>query len=710
MKYASKIIIFLYSLLFFLTPFLFTFYNSELFEIPKMYFVYLITVTISFFHLINWIKGNVSLYKKNILNLFFLIFLISQIICTLTSIDIHTSIFGYYSRLNGGLLSTISYFILFLFLTPYFNQKQKTNIINLSLISGLLVSIYGILEHFGINKNLWVQDVQSRVFSTLGQPNWLAAYLVILLPLSLHKYFESTNTQFEQSNKLSKQTTIQSCKYLLLTTTFYLTLLFTKSKSGILAAIISIFIFFILYIINFIKNTSLISKRGRLLLIKQGSFVLAIFLFLSLTITNPIKDLLLPQQSKILVPENPKSGFLITPSTDIRKIVWRGSLDLFKQFPLLGTGVETFAYSYYWTRPIEHNLTSEWDFLYNKAHNEYLNYLATTGLIGFIPYTLLILTVLFLLIKNSITNSKLEIRNISIALLSSYISILITNTAGFSVVIISLYFFIIPSLMINDSSINTPKPISRLKYLIPILLIIYITIIKNIIFSYIADLYFAKYESANSRQEYELAYQNISKSISLRPREPNYLINLATSAAKIAVLTKEQSFIDQAIRSSTEAVKISPANINLLKLQAQVYYYLSTIDSQHFIKTVESMIQASKLAPTDAKIPYSLGQFLESAGLIEDAIYYYQKSIELKPNYDHAYFALGKIFYEQKKFDLAKKNLETNLLYAPTNTESQKLLKEIPLINHSIPTSTTHLLSVPLIQSELLPQKILLDY
>lgn len=678
MKYLSKIIIFLYSLLFFLTPFLFTFYNSELFEIPKMYFVYLITTTISFVHLINWIKGNVPLYKKNILNLFFLIFLISQIICTLTSIDIHTSIFGYYSRLNGGLLSTICYFILFLFLPPYLNQKQKTKIINISLISGLIVSIYGILEHFGINKNLWVQDVQSRVFSTLGQPNWLAAYLTILIPLSLYKYIETIDTQIEQSNRMYWRITIRSYKYLFLTTTFYLTLLFTKSKSGILAAIISVSIFFILYLINFLKNTSSSFKKKCLLLIKPVGLVLLIFLVSSLIITNPLKDLILPKQSQNPTPENLKSNILITPSTDIRKIVWKGSIDLFKQFPLLGTGVETFAYSYYWTRPIEHNLTSEWDFLYNKAHNEYLNYLATTGLVGFIPYILLILIILFLLIRNSIRNSKLEIRNLSIALLSSYVSILITNAAGFSVVIVSLFFFLLPSLTIENNQNLIVKPHPRLKYLIPFIFIIFVTLIKNIIFSYVADIYYSRYESNNGRQEYQLAYQNISQSITFRPREPNYLINLATSAAKIAVLTKEQTYVDQAINASSEAIKISPANINFLKLQAQVYYYLSTIDSQHFIKTVESMLQASKLAPTDAKIPYSLGQFLESAELIEDAIYYYQKSVDLKPNYDHAYFALGRIYYDQKKYDLAKKNLELNLLYAPTNTAAQELLKKIP--------------------------------
>ncbi len=652
MKNISKIIKFLYLTIFFLTPFLFTFFNSELFEIPKMYFVYLLTTIITFLHLTNWIAGEVSLYKKNFLNLFFLFFLISQIICTLTSIDLHTSFFGYYSRLNGGLLSIICYFLLYSFLPPYLDEKQRNRIITTSLLSGFLVSIYGILEHFGIDKNLWVQDVQSRVFSTIGQPNWLAAYLAILLSFSIYKFQKSLN-------KLS------ATYYLLLTTCCYLALLFTKSKSGILATIISLALFFIF--IFFRKNSP-----KKLLIINYSLLII-----LSLIINNPIKDLIFPQNLEFKNSTLEINNLNITSSEDIRKIVWKGSFDLFKKFPILGTGVETFAYSYYWTRPVEHNLTSEWDFLYNKAHNEYLNYLATTGLVGFIPYILLILAVLFLLLKNSIKNSTLDIRNLSLALFSSYVSILITNGFGFSVVIVSIYFFLFPTLVYDYDQSQHPTPHPRLKYLIPVLLVLSVVLIKNIVLSYTADIYFAKYESSNNRQEYQLAYEHISKSIFFRPKEPNYLISLATASAKIAVLTKDPKYIDQTIAFCDQATKISPANINFLKQQAQAFYYLTTIDTKHFIKTVESMLQAIKLAPTDAKLPFSLGQFLESAQLLDDAIYYYQKAIDIKPNYDHAYHALGRIYFNQKKYDLAKKNLETNLLYAPTNTEALEMLKKI---------------------------------
>ncbi|MFA5532566.1 MAG: hypothetical protein WDA13_03140, partial [Candidatus Shapirobacteria bacterium] len=187
MKKISKVIGFFFLSLFLLTPFIFTFFNSELFELPKMYFVYLMAIIIVSLHLINWAQKNVPLFRRTFLDIPLILFLITQTISTFISIDPHTSFFGYYSRLNGGLLSLLSFSFLYWVLVVYINDQLKSKIINTLLLSGFLVAAFGIAQHFGIDKNTWVQDVQSRVFSTLGQPNWLATFLVILTPLSIHK-------------------------------------------------------------------------------------------------------------------------------------------------------------------------------------------------------------------------------------------------------------------------------------------------------------------------------------------------------------------------------------------------------------------------------------------------------------------------------------------------------------------------------------------
>ena len=146
MKRLNQIIRFLYLGLFFLTPLIFNFHNSELFELPKMHLVYFLTIIIVCLHSINWILGQTPFTVKHFLSYPLLLFLISQIITTITSIDPHTSFFGYYSRLNGGLLSIIAFSCLFYCLLPYLTPRFQKNIIHTSLFSFFIFAIYILLH------------------------------------------------------------------------------------------------------------------------------------------------------------------------------------------------------------------------------------------------------------------------------------------------------------------------------------------------------------------------------------------------------------------------------------------------------------------------------------------------------------------------------------------------------------------------------------
>lgn len=661
MKSISGIIKFGFLFLLFFTPLIFTSFNSELFELPKMYFVYLITLIILTLHLINFFQNKSKLLSTNLLVLPLFLFLLSQGISTYFSVDQHTSIFGYYSRLNGGLLSLISYIILFLILTVYIDKPFIQKIINVSLISGLIVSIYAIAEHFGIDKDIWLQDVQNRVFSTFGQPNWLAAYLCILIPIGLAQSVE----YFYKKNK------ILFLIYDLSAIIFFLALLFTKSKSGIIAAIISLGLFFIL---SFLKN-----KKSLKLLILNSSLLI----LFSLSINNPIKDLLFPQKLKIA--DSKIENLNITPSEDIRKIVWKGALELWQKFPLFGTGVETFAYSYYWTRPAEHNLTSEWDFLYNKAHNEYINYLATTGALGLLTYSIFIGAILLLFVK-TILKDKDNIY-LNLGLLTAFISILITNIAGFSVVVISLYFYLLPVLISKDKSsfifsFNFPKFISATSSIVIIIVALFLG--QKTLFFYLADITYAQASEYDDQNKYNLAYERIQESIAYRNDEPVYLDKASSVTAKMALVAHSQKndaltqkYIYETENYSNQALLISPANINFWKERAQSYYYLSSIDPKYFQNAITALSKATILAPTDAKSFYLLGKFLQTANLSDKAIPFYQKAIELKFNYDYAYFDLAKIYFDSKNYSEAKKYFQMVLKYAPDSQESKDYLNKI---------------------------------
>ena len=178
------------------TPFVFTWVNEELFEFNKMLFVYALTVIILASWGVRMVIEKRFITRATVLDIPIFLFLISQILATFFSIHPRTSFFGYYTRFNGGLFSTFTYIALFYAFVANVRKKHLPGIFMTFLISAFLVTLYAIPEHFGhspscalitgdFGVDCWKQKVQDRVFGTFGQPNWLAAYTITLVPLTL---------------------------------------------------------------------------------------------------------------------------------------------------------------------------------------------------------------------------------------------------------------------------------------------------------------------------------------------------------------------------------------------------------------------------------------------------------------------------------------------------------------------------------------------
>jgi putative inorganic carbon (hco3(-)) transporter len=466
----SKIIYYSFAVLLFFTPFVWHRANFELFEYNKMMLVYGLTTIITTSWILKMITLRSLILKKTPLDLPLMFFLLANILSTIFSIDQHTSIWGYYSRSNGGLLSIISYTLLFYAFVSNIDKDQTIKLLKTAILGGVLIALYGIWEHFGVSMSCfillqeltdscWVQDVQARVFATLGQPNWLAAYLEMLIFPCI--YFAMTAT-----SKLS------TLRYIIYSILLYLAFTFTYSRGGMLGFVGGLAVLLTVLILlptvfktdrkKSIFSLSYITQRLKLLPNKKIlASIILLFIIINLSFGSALTRFQLfsnfaPPARPALLSNGTQLENGGTESGRIRLIVWKGAVEIFKHYPIFGSGVETFAYSYYNFRPLEHNLVSEWDFLYNKAHNEYLNYLATTGIVGFISYLALIGTFIYWSVKTIILkfNSKtkkdpdLNIYSLILVacLLASYTAYLIQNFFGFSVVIIALFFFIFPAI------------------------------------------------------------------------------------------------------------------------------------------------------------------------------------------------------------------------------------------------------------------------
>ncbi len=666
----NKIIPYSFYLLFFLTPLFWNSSNYELFEFNKMILTYALTIIIAGTWILKTINDKRLTLKRTPLDIPLLLFLGANILSTVFSIDPHTSIWGYYSRSNGGLLSIISYLLLYWAFVSNMNFGNVKTILKFGLAAGFIISIWATLEHFGVsfscvllrgefNDSCWVQDVQARVFATLGQPNWLAGYLAMLIFPALY-FFLTAKTKFE------------SITYYLLAISYYLAFTFTYSRGPTLGLIGGMIVFIILYFIQnnsensenrkirksenqIIWNSDFLKTRFYPLFRVILSFLVINLLFGSaLTSFRLVSKFAAPARPAIALPQ-PAGGSVTqlenggTESGQIRFIVWQGAWEIFKHYPLFGSGLETFAYSYYQYRPVEHNLTSEWDFLYNKAHNEYLNYLATTGVVGISAYSIIIITfIIFILKKRRSENLLLY------SLFASYISYLIYNFFLFSVVIIAIFFYLFPALIFvatdslkvyrlqwtGFSFIYKREIYIQIARFIVVLMTVYL--LYSVTKLWVADTLFNQGQKASDSGNPGKAYNLLSTAVELNPSEPFYRSELGFNAAQAASALKDSDATlsaqlkDEAIFQTDFVLSKNPKNVSFWRSAVRTYFELAILDKKYLDKTISALDTTISLAPSDPKLFYNKALILDIQNKRQDEVKTLEQAIKLKPNYQEA--------------------------------------------------------------------------
>lgn len=745
---CNRTIEYLFYALFLLVPLVFAGNTSELFEFSKMWVTFGIAVLIGFFWFSKMIVSKRLVFKRTVLDIPILLFLGSQIISSIITLDRHISLWGYYSRWNGGLISIITYiFLYYAFVSNFFNNTEQDNnkkgffertitgktivmrSLLVSLISGFIVVLWALPSHFGydptclvfrghLDVSCWTNDFQPkiRIFGSLGQPDWLAGYLGILLPLAAAF---AINELRKTKKYLNPRLIFYTVSFML----FYVSVLYTSSRSGIGASLLSLAVFFIGY--TFLNRKSLGFFKNKFV---AGFIVLVLLLSFFARVQVPILDKFsFSEVQKILTKPSPLSpqtntanqarAAVPTPaqvsstelggsnSFEIRKIVWSGAINVWKANPVFGTGVDTFAFAYYKFRPIEHNRVSEWNFLYNKAHNEYLNYLATTGAFGLLTYLSFIgLFILFL--KVNMLNIKFKQLNflragekwdskdpLILALATSFLSILLINFFGFSVVILNIYLLLIPAfaLVLFDFIKHDKEQSLKINYIsyFQWIGVIFFGVVGTVLILtlarfWLADTKYALGTNYNHAGQYQTAYPLLHEAVKLR-NEPVFQDEMAVNDAIIAATLGTQGGTQSAALTqtlATESLGISqkltqqyPNNVVFWKSRVRILYTLGNLDPSFMSLALVAIKQTSVLAPTDASILYNLGVLYGQNGDSKKAVEVLEKTVAYKPDYAEAHFALG-VFYHELSVNKGGKIIET--------TYHQKALDQMTYILQKI--------------------------
>ena len=150
LKICNKIIEYSFYALFLLVPLVIASDTSELFEFNKMWLTFGFSLVIAASWITKMIIQKRIWVQRTPLDIPILLFFLSQFIATIFSWDMHISIWGYYSRFNGGLLSILTYiFLYYAFVSNLYNLRIVKRLLLISLLSGLVVSLWGLPSHFG---------------------------------------------------------------------------------------------------------------------------------------------------------------------------------------------------------------------------------------------------------------------------------------------------------------------------------------------------------------------------------------------------------------------------------------------------------------------------------------------------------------------------------------------------------------------------------
>ena len=598
----------LFSILLFFTPLVFSQNTNELFEFPKIFFVSVLGLFIILFFTLDTI---ISHRKVTAPNFLVIAFLLLTSFSTIFSTHIYTSLFGYYSRFNDSLFSYFIYFSLYFICINKISKEEYEKLLKLILLTIIPVSLYGIAQSFsGV----------TRVYSTLGQPNWLAQYLGMLLPVAAYYFFTQKGREFK----------LWALVYVF---GFYC-LWVTFSVSGLLG-----FLSRMLYL--FIKNFKKIfeTKTSKVKVLFIVSVTILVFLLNGGLYKDKFHDFYIDVKKQFVVVKKVYASVDLNKLSDpgfIRLELWKSTFDLITSSPkifLVGTGPETFPYVFQDFRNGKLNYSSEWDFVFNKPHNYYLEIWSESGIFTLMTFIALI---------------YLSIKKLPDYISSSIVVFGITNIFGWPVVPTSLLFwFIICGLHHGDSKVRSIPVRINFKFksknfvrfcralLIFVVVGVYFYLNLYIFKFYNADIYYKKGQEYIKNGDEKRALYYADKAVTMNPYEPNYYRGRAKIKTVLLASTQNNIKIKQEIYDDLKkALELNKNNLVTIRNSIPIYYFLAVGDvykapgkdnyDEKYIELVKDFFNDTKRNySNDVGVLVSIAKYEKKLGLEES----YQDSV-----------------------------------------------------------------------------------
>jgi len=497
------------------------------------------------------------------------------------------------------LMRNVMYISLPMIIFSWADSKNRIKLISYSFILiGLLVSIISLVD---ISKIYFTIGNLMPTQAPIGRTNDLGAYLLLIFPLAFCSFL------YEEESYLEKSI------YGISSIFIFTSIVLTFSRGIWLTLLIAIFLVFAL---------------GHKIIKKNWIFIVIIMIICLIPIIFNWESIITRFSSL----QNIFSS--VENSIEWRKSLLRGSIKIFADNPIFGTGLNTFAfvYSLYQERAGYFSINS---------HNYYLQLLTETGVVGFITFIVLALSILYLSFKAFFNSEKL-FKGISLGLLIGIISSLIHISVDidWSIAVIPIMFWLEVGLLIaiyNDVGFKKTRFTElsgRFDYIKkPILVIIAILLITIPSLNYLSlNLFtYAKIRLDNNDIKNAEKYNTLAIRFAPYPSSKHHWHQ--------AIILGKQKRIPEAIEMIQKAIKLDKYNYAFYEVYSELLLMQNYEKNKE--KALNILIDAVKYNPYFHPYLYEqvgdfyiqkMNNFSEGIRWYEDAILRFP--VALIPSYE----------------------------------------------------------------------------
>lgn len=347
------------------------------FVAPRTGFFYFLIEMAFVLFLVAYAQGYIKKQEsgKNFAILAFGAFVLANIVSAFFGVSLQNSIFGTIER-GWGVL-TFAHILAFFFLVRVFFQKKDwLDYFKIVVWVSVLVSIIGILQRFGATLGIEIFLAgDGRIIATLGNPIYVAIYLLFGIFFSLYLFLQSGKENRKFNFLYAIPVFINLFAFLL-----------ADTRGTYLGFIAGLFVAGLLYLFFGEKKKLKISVASVI-----ATTVLLIIIAFSFSQSSAIQHTpILNRISTISL-----SGSSITTRFIGWSAAWHGFLDN----PILGIGPENFNIIFNKYVTPEFYVYESSSPYFDRAHNNYLDILASVGAVGFLTYLSFIFFIFYFIYK-----------------------------------------------------------------------------------------------------------------------------------------------------------------------------------------------------------------------------------------------------------------------------------------------------------------------